>query len=73
VLHWRVIAPAKLAILLLPRGLFALILPDPQEEPVGHRFDEQHSVRALATLDTPAAYAEQALERMGVEMVLFRP
>jgi len=72
-LNWRVIAPAALAILLLPRGLFALILPDPQEEPVRHRFDEQHSVRALATLDTLAAYAEQVLERMGVDLMLFRP
>ena len=49
-LHWRVIALAALAVLLLLGGLFALILPDPQEGPVLHRFDEQHSVRALDIL-----------------------
>lgn len=49
-LHWRVIVLAALAVLLLLGGLFALVLPDPQEGPVLYRYDELHSVRALDIL-----------------------
>jgi len=45
--HWRVILLAALAVLLLLGGLGALILPAPHEGRVIHRFDEQHTIRAL--------------------------
>jgi hypothetical protein len=48
--QWQVILLAALAVLLLLGGLFALILPDPQEGPTLYRFDEQHTVRALDIL-----------------------
>jgi hypothetical protein len=48
--HWRVILLAALAVLLLLGGLAALILPAPHEGPVIHRFDEQHTIRALDVL-----------------------
>jgi hypothetical protein len=49
-LQWRVILLAALAVLLLLGGLFALILPDPQEGPALYSLDEQHTIRALDIL-----------------------
>jgi drug/metabolite transporter (DMT)-like permease len=49
-LQWRVILLAALAVLLLLGGLFALILPDPQEGPALYNLDEGHTIRALDIL-----------------------
>jgi hypothetical protein len=49
-LQWRVILLAALAVLLLLGGLFALILPDPQEGPALYQLDEEHTIRALDIL-----------------------
>ena len=47
VLHWRVIALASLAVVLLLGGLLALVLPSPYEGAVLYTFNDQHAIRAL--------------------------
>jgi hypothetical protein len=46
-LHWRVIALAVLAVLLILGGLVALTLPNSYEGAVLYTLDEQHAVSKL--------------------------
>jgi hypothetical protein len=47
VFHWRLIALALMAVLLLLGGLGLLILPDRLEGAVLYDLDEEHAVTAL--------------------------